>query len=936
MSLEDLKRETAQRLSHEGGQLDGGGGDESSENAGVDGLCVVEHSQSISNMHYQHPHYPQGHQHPREAVVSAHYGPHIMTSPPNNQYPQRGSGGRVSAGDYGPQTFGYNDLPNNYSNESRNYTDSQLGVGGVIPGNGQGNMATQFTSPPPPPPPYRSSSQQQYSTPRMPRHATVLKDRGSAENSVGSDPSGGSDVMGYGYGGHRVNAKASAPSPAVKGNNRPVLHSKTLNKSGGKGASGSPKPPPMETRSPDGKLTPIRDRNILGDRILEGQVLFATPSRREVGSSAPTSVYSEPPRSKAGGNHRPRPTMSPNYNRGMRSPEHYSGNYSSGGVGGGPYSQGKNQLNKHHSKLPHGLTVQELKEMTRARLAAEAEISGPEQGGSSDQSVHSAGTQTSSKGSDQFSSSRGSNLAQQSNESVTRNHVQSSESIRRDYSNQGLNSQSFQSKLQQIPLPQQHNAPPQYNNYTRHSSPVFGASAQSQFNSNQAPPPVVPRQLSPAFGLSSSQTRSQMQGDTWETASAASSTLASEYQVPIDSAFHTGKNGGGGGAANMPFSSPISDSNAMTFNRGRCFSAGATTGITSSMPPPFEQHQHLAYHTSYYDNVAPTGVANRQRCATVSPPGMSRLHEDRPFLFSSSDKERLAIPPLSEPRLRLHSTGGLNTNGTAVRAFNSGMSSPPSTANGCSGSAFVPTGKTPSGERFMPTSPPPPRVDRSKFGVGDRTISTGSAGHGDLPSSMAEAVLESISSTGAPMGSIGGQVIGMSPFRSSEQEFVGESPFRVSDSSENTSSAFRLDGLLPESSGSMSLFSSGESRNIFSAENSGERILMGTHSWGGTEDETTHSNMCLGHDFGNLLNLSGGGNYGGQPARGRAATEPVWFGGNDRNDPQLVSRIDPEHNAEQHRKAPPRVSSLVDTSINAPCNNFTLRDSQQGRPSDGS
>ena len=103
----------------------------------------------------------------------------------------------------------------------------------------------------------------------MPRHATVLKDRGSAENSVGSDPSGGSDVMGYGYGGHRVNAKASAPSPAVKGNNRPVLHSKTLNKSGGKGASGSPKPPPMETRSPDGKLTPIRDRNILGDRILE-------------------------------------------------------------------------------------------------------------------------------------------------------------------------------------------------------------------------------------------------------------------------------------------------------------------------------------------------------------------------------------------------------------------------------------------------------------------------------------------------------------------------------------------------------------------------------------------------------------------------------------------------------------------------------------------
>lgn len=127
----------------------------------------------------------------------------------------------------------------------------------------------------------------------------------------------------------------------------------------------------------------------------------------------------------------------------------------------------------------------------------------------------------------------------------------------------------------------------------------------------------------------------------------------------------------------MPFASPMSDPNAMTFNRARCFSAGA-----GGLPSSFEQHQ-----AAYYDNIPLAGAANRQRCATVSPPGMSRLHEDRPFLFSTDDKERLAIPPLSEPRLRLHSTGGLNTHGTAMRAFASSVSPPPT--NDVSGSAFV-------------------------------------------------------------------------------------------------------------------------------------------------------------------------------------------------------------------------------------------------------
>lgn len=548
--------------------------------------------------------------------------------------------------------------------------------------------------------------------------------------------------------------------------------------------------------------------------------------------------------------------MSPNYNR-VRTPDHHGGGYKGGSGGGGGYYN-KNQPTKHqgsHSKLPHGLTVQELKEMTRARLASETEVGGPE-GSVDQQSVHSA--DASSKGSDQYSLGRASSLAQ-SNESVTRNLVQSNESIRRDYSNQGMgNAQGYQGQhaMQHMQPPN----PPQYT-YPMHPSPVFGGpgpgpNPNQQFIGNPQQLPD-PRQSSPAFGLNS---RSSM-GETWETASSASNP--------------------GGGAA-MQFSSPISDSNAMNFNRTRCFSAGAT------MPSSFEQHQ-----ASYYENVPLTGGANRQRCATVSPPGMSRLHEDRPFLFSTDEKERLAIPPLSEPRLRLHSTGGLNTH-SAISSFSSRLGG---------GGAFVPIGGK-SNEQFLPQSPPPLNIHRSKFGVNDRTISTGSAAstHGDLPSSMAEAVLESITSTNAPLG--GAVIGGASPFRSSKQEIVGKSPFRRSLETEDTSATF-LDSLMQESSGSASFYSSGESRNIFTTERGGDRMLLGTHSWGGAEDDASQSNTIgLSHDFGNLLNLDNG------PAlRGRAATEPSWFGGND---PLLVSRIDPEHNADD-TKPPPRVTSLVDT-----------------------
>lgn len=171
--------------------------------------------------------------------MSSHYA-HM--SPQHVQYQQRGR-------DY--PSYGY-DVSNSYSSDStgtRNYTDSQLGIGGA--------SMNQFASPPhgyrPGPQPVQQ--QQQYATPRMPRHAAVLKDRGSTENSVGSDPSGGSESAAYGYS-SRGNAKR-ASSPAVKGN-RVGSYGKNLNKAGR--ASGA-KAQPSEARSPDGRHTPVRECN---------------------------------------------------------------------------------------------------------------------------------------------------------------------------------------------------------------------------------------------------------------------------------------------------------------------------------------------------------------------------------------------------------------------------------------------------------------------------------------------------------------------------------------------------------------------------------------------------------------------------------------------------------------------------------------------------
>ena len=67
---------------------------------------------------------------------------------------------------------------------SRNYTDSQLGLGGRGGGGTAAGQPQQYSSVRSP---VHQQYQQQYATPRVPDHELALKDRGSAENSDASE-----------------------------------------------------------------------------------------------------------------------------------------------------------------------------------------------------------------------------------------------------------------------------------------------------------------------------------------------------------------------------------------------------------------------------------------------------------------------------------------------------------------------------------------------------------------------------------------------------------------------------------------------------------------------------------------------------------------------------------------------------------------------------
>lgn len=495
--------------------------------------------------------------------------------------------------------------------------------------------------------------------------------------------------------------------------------------------------------------------------INQGQKIIFSPHRQidhqRDHASTPTSAYSEPPRDRSNPNS---PHNMQQQRGGGRRPQNHLGYHRCRNEPPPPNSNRYGpQQPQQQSKLPHGLTVQELKEMTRARLAADAEAAEVS-------SVHSGGTHGSSNNGSIYANV----IPSHSSDQLTRNLVQTNDSIRHT---QSYGAKPVQHQYQQHPQQQQQQQRQfqQYPNNARYPSPVFDAAAPSQFNGAMQ----SPRRISPL----------------------------SDFQGPDAGMLNTAN--GGNGGTNAPFSPPpiswASGEASAMMNRSRCHSAEANLSPLRSVGGSV--------------NVSMSMEGNRRRCLTTSPLAqmtrMDRVSEDKPFWFDDDEKDRLAIPQLG---------------------LRSSLNSAPPTF---SDSAFQPIGK-PRGLSFSDQKP-------QQLSHADRMVSMESQGHGDLPSSMAEAVLNSL--TGAPQGvsAIGGDVIG-SPFRpvKNHSDTVGDLRFRTL------------------------------SDNLLSASASGSEL--GTLSWGGDtgDEETSNNNLSLSDDFNSLLNIGEPSSLA--PLRGRANTDP--------------------------------------------------------------
>mmetsp|Transcript_10213 Transcript_10213/g.16865 ORF Transcript_10213/g.16865 Transcript_10213/m.16865 type:complete len:741 (-) Transcript_10213:355-2577(-) len=699
LSIEDLKRQTAIRLAQEGG-----------ENS--DAAVRSEYDPSYQGHHqFQQP---QGRHNQPSHYPSAR--PQYNMAPNANQYSQPQHYAQHHTTTYEGKRRIVHYASSQQQHVSRNYTDSQLGLGGRGGGGAAAGQPQQYSSVRSP---VHQQYQQQYATPRVPDHELALKDRGSAENS---DASEGGYIMSKGSSGSNHSS-----------HHRPEDRNAKQFKARG-------------LQSPNGRRTPVRDGNVPGQQIFFSPHRHKDHQRDHV--STPTSVNSEPRRNRSN----PNSPHNLQQRGGRRSQNHLGYHRCRNEPPGGDYNL-RHSGTQPQSKLPHGLTVQELKEMTRARLAADADAAEVS-------SLHSGGTH----GSSNNGSIHANVIPSQSSETLTRNLVQTNDSIRQTQS-YGANPVQHQYQQHQ----QQHRQFQQYQNNVRHPSPVFGATVPNQFNGAMQ----SPRRISPL----------------------------SDYQGS-DVGMIVASNSGSGGT-NVTFSPPPMNWSGGEGNRSRCHSAEATLSplrsAGSSMHVPMSMD------------------ANRRRCLTTSPLAtrtrMDRVSEDKPFWFSDDDKDRLAIPQLSvRPSLN-----------PAPTAF--------------SDSAFQPIGKGTSGGLHFSNQRP------EQLSHTDRMMSEASQGHGDLPSSMAEAVLNSL--TGAPPGAsaIGGDVIG-SPFRSlkNQSDTMGDSPFR-----------FRT-----------------LSDNLLSGSASGSEL--GTHSWAGEGGDDGSNNLSLSNDFHNLLNI--GDTPSLAPLRGRANTEP--------------------------------------------------------------
>jgi len=255
----------------------------------------------------------------------------------------------------------------------------------------------------------------------------------------------------------------------------------------------------------------------------------------------------------------------------------------------------------------------------------------------------------------------------------------------------------------------------------------------------------------------------------------------------------------------------------------------------------------------------------------MSPPGMPRLssrldggHGDAglgpggdlgggPAFFAGDGVPCPSMPPLSTPsrtsRPRLHTTGGLGWHG---------------------GPSGLPTI-----ESFA--EPSPDVSHRGPLTSGDRMLSSDS---NDLPSSMAEAVLASITSRGGTGGPDGGGNDGPPPCPSPSPFLGGPGMFSLSLDflgGPGGPSCPPPPGLVPSSGSSeelapraLRLGSSESTFSLPSPPSNGNGGVAGSRSWGTGTTGCVDPADGLAHDLGDLLRV-----YPGPPLRGRAATEPA-------------------------------------------------------------
>lgn len=273
------------------------------------------------------------------------------------------------------------------------------------------------------------------------------------------------------------------------------------------------------------------------------------------------------------------------------------------------------------SKLPHGLTVHELKEMTKARLQAEAaerhETEKHRQIRYDNQSIPPSDLESvprEAMGNLMNSDDHRSRVVQQQSKTVSDSRG------------------SVPSLVQVHPLSaEQHQVarhPPQVSPLP----PGLQHGYNRQLNSNASPYAECRGQdIGCAVG-NRNQQESKM--DTWETASVHShnSTVASEY-LGSESAF-------------SGYAPQAEEASGAPFGRSRSYPVGNGGFTGAPEMPSYENTPNSALTSpggSFFE-VTVGAAPNRKRASTLSPrPGLTLLHEDRPF-FS---EQELGMPTFS-------------------------------------------------------------------------------------------------------------------------------------------------------------------------------------------------------------------------------------------------------------------------------------------------